>query len=1146
MSQEASSLLNGIIQYSEKTDTDISSHLPKIFTTSLNHLQKHNGRVIVQLGLHRGDALYVFNEVSKVQPVTIIGIEKSSQPAYEHQLRPGNRIYNMDDIEYSKIHLTECVKNRIKHTIDILFIDCSHLYLHTVKELEHYVPLLDPHGMIILHDTYMSPIQPGFGWQLKNGNVLSGGWDNQRGVSHALENYFGIKMTEWQDFTESFVHNEILWSLEHEYICNGLTILRKIERKPTLEKSLKLVNKSPDRPTIPIYIIAFNNLTYVKNTIRQLKQVTENLIIIDNNSTYPPLLNYYTNECKYKVIRNNENLFVESSLIKKFNHMFPDYFALTDPDLAYPSNIDINTLYILKDLTEKYNVYKAGLALCIDKDQDFRDIKAMNGRSIREWEQQFWVRRLNDDKYEVYKANVATTFAVYNKKNFRGSYLDGVRLAGPYQCLHLPWYKSCTVPTDELEYYAKSQKYSTWLVNPQVSSDVKIMPSQSTNNIVFIDEKNITSPGGWWYRHINQLYKNILMRNGYNVITLTLSCQNNQQIDPQMLDNLLASKSYNDFYFFNPVNFSIFMTNVRRPELRGKIYDFLSGLKYIVLWQEIMNEHLSIIGYHVSYIDQDFILSFFGNSRLNLMSNMSSINALKKYGINHNRYHPVVGHSPINQLVAFDPSQLNTTGTSAVDVLVYGTRAPSYTYRENFIKKLLDSNKYGLSIEVLDNVYGNDLDNYLKRAKIVVHIPSHPNLQHMPWSKIAYLQSRKVFYIIEDNDELYEKALEGAIVSYKKNDIADLYRKINYYLTDEAERNRLIEANHDWISKFYNLDVDVPRLVKDFWDPPKNDRLYVFLNIKYDIQWSSIQFYFTMMEKIKNVLSINGCEYRLIDKISDIKKYGANTQLIIDISVIINLFYNRQSELEELMKIPYILIIGENVDEKQNTFMGWDQCAPLNQLNFSPGNLLMRIMTHSRKITYQNDKLLKLLLTIKNKNDIYFFPIDGYRDEYVIKNTRSKKDIDVLFYGAMCYQRRLDVIEKLSTMTPINYVICNNIFDNDDLIDRSKIILHVNSIDNCYHIPFAKLVKLLSNNKIVVVESTEELTNSDLINYVTTFNYKDRVPCLGKQIPTYLSKINHILGHYDEEQKKLNEKNPQKLIKEKYNFNVYVKKLLEV
>jgi hypothetical protein len=213
---------------------------------------------------------------------------------------------------------------------------------------------------------------------------------------------------------------------------------------------------------IPIYIIVFNNLTYLKNMIRQLERFTDNIIVINNCSTYQPLLDYLKYECPYIIINNEKNLLTDTDLIDHLNPLFPDYFVITDPDLELPSSFNAETLIILKKLTVEYQVYKAGLSLCIDSDQDFRDIKCRD-HSIREWEGRYWTNRLdNSDDLVVYRADVATTFALYNKKQFHGDYYQAVRLAGPYQCKHLPWYKTCRVPDQELDYYLEHQKYSWW------------------------------------------------------------------------------------------------------------------------------------------------------------------------------------------------------------------------------------------------------------------------------------------------------------------------------------------------------------------------------------------------------------------------------------------------------------------------------------------------------------------------------------------------------------------------------------------------------------------------------------------------------------------------------------------------------------
>lgn len=42
---------------------------------------------------------------------------------------------------------------------------------------------------------------------------------------------------------------------------------------------------------IPVVIIEWNNLTFVKNIIDQVQHITNKVIIMDNASTYPPFYN---------------------------------------------------------------------------------------------------------------------------------------------------------------------------------------------------------------------------------------------------------------------------------------------------------------------------------------------------------------------------------------------------------------------------------------------------------------------------------------------------------------------------------------------------------------------------------------------------------------------------------------------------------------------------------------------------------------------------------------------------------------------------------------------------------------------------------------------------------------------------------------
>ena len=60
---------------------------------------------------------------------------------------------------------------------------------------------------------------------------------------------------------------------------------------------------------IPIYIPVFNNPTYTRNMVRQLNELEyENIVIIDNASSFPPMVEMLAEmEKQIKIIRLPEN-----------------------------------------------------------------------------------------------------------------------------------------------------------------------------------------------------------------------------------------------------------------------------------------------------------------------------------------------------------------------------------------------------------------------------------------------------------------------------------------------------------------------------------------------------------------------------------------------------------------------------------------------------------------------------------------------------------------------------------------------------------------------------------------------------------------------------------------------------------------------
>jgi FkbM family methyltransferase len=223
---------------------------------------------------------------------------------------------------------------------------------------------------------------------------------------------------------------------------------------------------------IPIIIPSFNNPTYLRNMVLQLQKFRlSNIIIVDNGSTFPAMRDYLLKaENEVEVIRLRENRGPRDIFLAPENlTLLPDYFCVTDPDLEFNTALPADFVARLASLTEKHRIGKAGLSLSIADAEDMRETSFRIGDrdwKIWEWEAQFWREKIDelDGKHPVYKASVDTTFAVYNKAHFRAeTFLEGIRVAGDYTCRHLPWYKDIQIPDDEARYYARAEKFSSYL-----------------------------------------------------------------------------------------------------------------------------------------------------------------------------------------------------------------------------------------------------------------------------------------------------------------------------------------------------------------------------------------------------------------------------------------------------------------------------------------------------------------------------------------------------------------------------------------------------------------------------------------------------------------------------------------------------------
>lgn len=214
--------------------------------------------------------------------------------------------------------------------------------------------------------------------------------------------------------------------------------------------------------SIPIIINNRNRLTYMKMLISSLEtRGYNNIYIIDNDSTYPPLLDYYSKECTYPIFYLNKNVgynaLWDSGLIRKFRK---SYFVYTDSDVVLSDECPADILEKAYSILERYpKIHKVGPAL------EVKDIPKENWEHVWKVESDFWREIMQGDKFLLYKARIDTTFALYRPyvTKHLGTYRPQIRMGHPYVARHMPWYEMRDdLPEDSLYYLQMTNKDSTW------------------------------------------------------------------------------------------------------------------------------------------------------------------------------------------------------------------------------------------------------------------------------------------------------------------------------------------------------------------------------------------------------------------------------------------------------------------------------------------------------------------------------------------------------------------------------------------------------------------------------------------------------------------------------------------------------------
>jgi hypothetical protein len=199
---------------------------------------------------------------------------------------------------------------------------------------------------------------------------------------------------------------------------------------------------------IPVIINNRNRYSCLLKLLEWLEKagMTE-IIIIDNASTYPPLISYYETT-KYKVLRTGVNggPFAIWKL-KETEPLLSDFYIYTDADVVPDKTAEFTSIRLMyQRLRRDLRIDKIGFSLRIDNLPDHFKLK----HEVIAWENQFWQVR---DSREFWVAKVDTTFALYAPFAKGGGECRALRTDAPHTALHLPWYENSAAPGEEDNYY---------------------------------------------------------------------------------------------------------------------------------------------------------------------------------------------------------------------------------------------------------------------------------------------------------------------------------------------------------------------------------------------------------------------------------------------------------------------------------------------------------------------------------------------------------------------------------------------------------------------------------------------------------------------------------------------------------------------
>lgn len=379
------------------------------------------------------------------------------------------------------------------------------------------------------------------------------------------------------------------------------------------------------------------------------------------------------------------------------------------------------------------------------------------------------------------------------------------------QTLGIHWFNGSNITKKYIEIYEKNNQHCYGLLN-HLTANIK-----HKNKFKFIYHDYL--PENYkFYNYVKNYYFKIISNN-FESVSISITKVFNNKYHP-FIDNdfnkYFPDRDDDKTYVFGELDYVYLIFNYLYVD-QVNAMNIINKINYFVYFSEIfIDESLTYFG--LPEPGNDFTKSFFRNAKKILIQDTKNKIFLMKNDISNDKiiYHPIYGYSPINSIVPLPDT------TKEIDVLIYGNFPVNkdigediFPYRATMTNKVkLFCETTGYKFMMSECLHGEDKDNILKKTKIVIHIPSH-QVRTLPWAKITELMAKKVFFIVEESDEIYCRNLQNQIVFYKKNDTnnKDLFTKIFKYIDNDADRHEYIEKNFNYIKNNYNMDTNIISII---------------------------------------------------------------------------------------------------------------------------------------------------------------------------------------------------------------------------------------------------------------------------------------------------------------------------------------------